>query len=48
MPVWVTVDGRPVRSREDAEYFMAWIDKTLQQALALPAWNNESEKRRSS
>jgi hypothetical protein len=23
---------------------MGLIDKTLQQALALPAWNNESEK----
>ena len=44
MPVWVTVDGRPVRSREDADYFVAWIDKTLGQALAQPAWNNESEK----
>jgi hypothetical protein len=44
MPVWVTVDGRPVRSREDAEFFATWIDKTLRQALALPAWNNESER----
>ncbi len=44
MPVWITVDGRPVRSREDAEYLIQWIDKTLQRALALPAWNNESEK----
>jgi hypothetical protein len=33
-----------VRSRQDAEYFAAWIDRTLQQALALPAWNNESER----
>jgi hypothetical protein len=44
MPIWVTVGGRQVRSREDAEYFAAWIGKTLQQALALAAWNNESEK----
>jgi hypothetical protein len=44
MPVWVTVAGRPVRSREDAEYFIAWTDNTLQQALAQPAWNNNSEK----
>jgi hypothetical protein len=44
MPVWVTVDGQPVRSRQDAEYFATWIDRTLQQALALPAWNNEGEK----
>jgi TolB protein len=44
MPVWVTAGGRPVRSREDAEHFVGWIDKTLQQALALPAWNNDSER----
>jgi TolB protein len=44
MPIWVTVDGRPPRSRQDADYFLAGIDKTLRQALALPAWNNESEK----
>jgi dipeptidyl aminopeptidase/acylaminoacyl peptidase len=44
MPLWVTVGGRPVRSREDAQYFIQWIDRTLQQALALPAWNNESER----
>src|SRR5207302_4625011 len=44
MPIWVTIGGRQVRSREDAEYFAAWIDRTLQQALALPAWNNESER----
>ena len=44
MPVWVTVDGKPVRSREDAEYFVQWIDGTLKKALSLPAWNNEQEK----
>jgi len=44
MPVWVTVGGQAVRSREDAEYFVAWIDRTLRQALALPAWNNEAER----
>ena len=44
MPVWVTVAGRPARSRQDAAYFAAWIDRTLAQALALPTWNNGSEK----
>jgi hypothetical protein len=44
MPIWVTVGGRAVRSREDAQYFADWIDRTLQQALALPSWNNEAER----
>ncbi len=44
MPVWVTVGGQPVRSREDAGYFVAWIDKTLQRAMAQQAWNNEEER----
>ncbi len=44
MPIWVTIGGQPVRSREDADYFIKWIDKTLEDALALPAWNNELEK----
>lgn len=44
MPVWVTVDGRPVRSRQDAGYFVEWIDNTLSKALALSAWNNEAER----
>jgi hypothetical protein len=44
MPVWVSVGDRPVRSRADAEYFVAWIERTLERALALPAWNNESER----
>jgi len=44
MPVWVTVDAKPVRSQRDAEYFAAWLDKTLERALALGPWNNEEEK----
>jgi len=44
MPVWLIVDGRPPRSREDARYFIRWMDATLEKALALRAWNNESER----
>jgi hypothetical protein len=44
MPVWVVVDGRPPRSPEDARYFIRWIDATLEKALALRAWNNETER----
>jgi TolB protein len=44
MPVWVTVGGERPRSRQDAQYFIDWIDKTLERALALPSWNNENER----
>jgi len=44
MPVWIIVGGQPVRSRVDTEYFIEWMDRTLAQALALPAWNNEKER----
>jgi hypothetical protein len=44
MPVWVTVDGQPMRSKKDAEYFAAWMDKTLERAMAQATWNNQEEK----
>lgn len=44
MPVWIILGGQPVRSRPDAEYFTEWMDRTLAQALALPAWNSEEER----
>ncbi len=43
-PVWVTVGGQPVRSREAAEYSIAWIDKLQQMAEAWPDWRSEKEK----
>ncbi|MBI1788444.1 MAG: CehA/McbA family metallohydrolase [Acidobacteria bacterium] len=44
MPVWVTIGGKPVRSRADANHFVQWIDRTLAAALAQPAWNNPEER----
>jgi Tol biopolymer transport system component len=44
MPVWVLVGGKPVRSREDADFFVQWIDKSLASAMAQAAWNNEQER----
>jgi TolB protein len=44
MPVWVTLDGKPVRSKKDTDYFIRWMDRTLEQALAQGAWNSEQEK----
>ena len=43
MPVWITVDGKPVRSKADAEYFVQWIDRTLERAMQL-SFNNEMER----
>ena len=43
-PVWVTVGGRPVRSRAAAEYCLKWIDKLQQMAEAWPGWRSQKEK----
>jgi hypothetical protein len=41
--VWITVDNKPVRSKPDAEYFVQWIDRTLERAMKL-SFNNEMER----
>ncbi|MBS1826795.1 MAG: CehA/McbA family metallohydrolase [Acidobacteria bacterium] len=43
MPVWITVGNKPVRSKADAEYFVQWIDRTLERAMKL-SFNNEAER----
>jgi hypothetical protein len=43
-PVYVTVAGRPVRSADDARYFVAWIARLEAAAAAHPGWNDEREK----
>jgi Tol biopolymer transport system component len=43
-PVWVTVGGRPVRSRAAADYGLKWIDKLQQLADAWPGWRSQKEK----
>ena len=44
MPVWVSVGGQPVRSAEDAQYFIDRLDKVLDQAMTTGPWNTEAEK----
>ena len=44
MPVWVIVGGKPVRSREDADFFVQWMDKSLARAMQESAWNNDQER----
>ena len=44
MPVRVIVDNKPIRSREDAQYFIDKLDQVLEQALETGPWNTEAEK----
>lgn len=43
-PVYVTVGGQPVRSREDAEYFLTWIDRIKEEAGRHEGWNTPAER----
>jgi hypothetical protein len=43
-PVYVTVDGQPVRSREDAEYFLAWVDRVKEETGRHEGWNTPAER----
>nr|MBA3260767.1 CehA/McbA family metallohydrolase [Gemmatimonadales bacterium] len=44
-PVYLSVGGRPARSKRDAEYFMAWIDRTRAAVERHQEWNSEGERR---
>jgi hypothetical protein len=44
-PIYLVVGGRPVRSREDAEFFLAWIDRTRQSVERHSDWNSETERK---
>jgi len=43
-PVYVTIAGKRANSREDAEYFQAWIDRTIEVTEKYPDWNSAAEK----
>ena len=43
-PVWITVGGRPPRSRESADYSIRWIDRLREMAEAWPGWRSQAEK----
>jgi TolB protein len=45
-PIYVTIGGRPIRSPEDARYFLAWIDRLQSAAEANVGWNTQGEKSR--
>jgi TolB protein len=43
-PVYITVLGKRAYSRNDAEYFKAWIDRTTEITSQYPDWNSRAEK----
>jgi TolB protein len=43
-PIYVAVEGSSPKPKEDAAYFIAWIDRLAQAAKAHPDWNTEAEK----
>ena len=43
-PIYVTVAGSVAKPSEDAAYFVAWIDRMIQDAKSNRDWNAEAEK----
>jgi Tol biopolymer transport system component len=43
-PIYMNVDGSARHAKEDASYFIAWIDQLIASTQANKAWNSESEK----
>jgi TolB protein len=43
-PIYVTVAGSVVKPTEDAAYFIAWIDRMIEDAASNRDWNTPTEK----
>jgi hypothetical protein len=43
-PIYVTIGGKKPRSPEDAKYFAAWIELTMDSTSKYPDWNSPAEK----
>jgi TolB protein len=43
-PIYVKVDGSAAKPAEDAAYFIAWIDRMIEDAKSNRDWNTEAEK----
>ncbi len=43
-PVYVSIAGKRAYSKEAAEYFVAWIDRTIEITSQYPDWNSTAEK----
>ncbi|MDH5760436.1 MAG: CehA/McbA family metallohydrolase [Gemmatimonadota bacterium] len=43
-PVWISVDGAPVRDLASAEYGIRWVDRLQEMAEEWPYWRSRKEK----
>ncbi len=43
-PVFVIADGAPIRSAEDAAFFVRWIDETLEDLRGMDRWDDPAHK----
>jgi TolB protein len=43
-PVYITIAGKRAYLKEDAQYFSAWIDRTIEITEQYPDWNSAQEK----
>jgi hypothetical protein len=43
-PIYVTIGGKKARSPEDAKYFVAWIERVMEQTERYPDWNSAAER----
>jgi len=43
-PLYVTIGGKKPTSPEDAKYFVAWIERVMQETGRYPDWNSAAEK----
>jgi TolB protein len=43
-PVYVNIGGKQAYAKEDADYFKAWIDRTMEITEQYPDWNSAEEK----
>jgi TolB protein len=43
-PIYITVNGSKLQAKEDAAYFIAWIDQLIATAQQNKDWNTDAEK----
>ncbi len=43
-PIYVTIGGKKARSPEDAKYFVAWIERVMEQTERYSDWNSAGER----
>jgi hypothetical protein len=43
-PIYVTVGSLPVRSKQDAEYFLGWLDRVDEALGSQTGWNMPAER----